>query len=150
MRSPPSSAAMPQEVVVKIVETALGKIIESDLLILGAGGGNDHFIYSLDLGPFINHFVKPISGLTPARVENGWFKVMSVILEILEQENVRFLRNPDGSYLRTVGFGQPGPWFLNIEGGQTLKRKIARRIRAEGTHVFDHILDMDSWDRIYK
>lgn len=156
----------------KIVETALGKIIESDLLILGAGGagcgaavaarhagvdtvlvdkgklescgsaggGNDHFTSSLDLGPFINHVAKPISGLTPAMVENGWFKVMPVILEILEQENVRFLRNPDGSYLRTVGFGQPGPWFLNIEGGQTLKRKIARRVHAEGAHVFDHIL----------
>ena len=50
------------------------------------------------------------------------------------------MRNEDGSYLRTVGFGQPGAWFLNISGGQTLKRKIARRVRAEGAHVFDYIL----------
>jgi len=73
-------------------------------------------------------------------LENGWFKQMPVILKILEEENVDLVRNPDGSYLRTQGFGQPGHWWINIAGGQTLKRKIARRVRAEGAHVFDYML----------
>jgi succinate dehydrogenase/fumarate reductase flavoprotein subunit len=163
----------------KVTETGLGKIIETDVLILGAGaagsgaaiaarregadvvlvekgklescgsagGGNDHFTAALNAGPewdtpetFASYFAKPVSGWTPTMVEKGWFRVIPVILEILEQEKVNFVRNADGSYLRTVGFGQPGAWFLNIAGGQTLKRKIARRVRAEGAHVFDYIL----------
>ncbi len=162
-----------------ITETALGKLVETDVLILGAGaagsgaaiaarregvdvvlvekgklescgsagGGNDHFTAALNAGPetdtceaFVDFFCKPTSGWTPILLENGWFKVIPVILEILEQEKVRFIRNEDGSYLRTAGFGQPGAWFLNISGGQTLKRKIARRVRAEGAHVFDYVL----------
>ena len=65
---------------------------------------------------------------------------MPVILEILEQENVEFVRNSDGSYLRTQGFGQPGKWWINIARGQTLKRKVARRVRAEGANVLNYIL----------
>jgi succinate dehydrogenase/fumarate reductase flavoprotein subunit len=53
---------------------------------------------------------------------------------------VEFVRNNDGSYLRTQGFGQPGKWWINIAGGQTLKRKIARRVRAEGANVFNYIM----------
>jgi adenylylsulfate reductase, subunit A len=162
-----------------ITETALGKIVETDVLILGAGaagsgasiaarregvdvvivekgklescgsagGGNDHFTAALNAGPetdtceaFVDFFCKPTSGWTPTMLENGWFKVIPVILEILEQEKVKFIRNEEGSYLRTAGFGQPGAWFLSISGGQTLKRKIARRVRAEGAHVFDYVL----------
>jgi succinate dehydrogenase/fumarate reductase flavoprotein subunit len=161
------------------IETALGKIVETDVLVLGAGGagsgaaiaarregadvvllekgklescgsaggGNDHFLAVLESGDpldtcdtFVGFLAKPISGYTPAMLRNGWFKIMPVILEILEQENVDFVRNPDGSYLRTQGFGQPGNWWINIAGGQTLKRKIARRVRAEGAHVFDYML----------
>ena len=163
----------------KIRETALGKIIETDVLILGAGaagsgaaiaarregadvvlvekgklescgsagGGNDHFLAVLGSGDetdtcdaLINFFAKPVSGFSPAMIENGWFKQMPVILDILEQEKVGFVRKEDGSYLRTQGFGQPGTWWINIAGGQTLKRRIARRVRAEGANVFDYIL----------
>jgi succinate dehydrogenase/fumarate reductase flavoprotein subunit len=163
----------------KIIETDLGKMIETDVLILGAGaagsgaaiaarregvdvvllekgklescgsagGGNDHFTAVLGSGPetdtcetFVKFMAKPVSGYTPYMIEHGWFKIMPVILEILEQEKVALVRNEDGSYLRTQGFGQPGAWFINIAGGQTLKRKIARRVRAEGAHVFDYIL----------
>jgi succinate dehydrogenase/fumarate reductase flavoprotein subunit len=162
-----------------ITETGLGKIVETDVLILGAGaagsgaaiaarregvdvvlvekgklescgsagGGNDHFTAALNAGAetdtceaFTGFFGKPTSGWTAAMIGNGWFKMIPVVLEILEQEGVKFLRNEDGSYLRTAGFGQPGAWFLNISGGQTLKRKIARRVRAEGAHVFDYVL----------
>jgi len=163
----------------KTTETPFGKMIETDVLILGAGasgsgaaiaarregvdvvllekgklescgsagGGNDHFLAVLEKGDpldtreaFIEFFAKPITGYTPAMLENGWFKQMPVILKILEEENVDLVRNPDGSYLRTQGFGQPGHWWINIAGGQTLKRKIARRVRAEGAHVFDYML----------
>lgn len=162
-----------------MTETALGKMVETDVLILGAGaagsgaaiaarregvdvvlvekgklescgsagGGNDHFTAALNAGPetdtceaFVDFFCKPTSGWTPAMLENGWFKMIPLILEILEQKQVKFLRNEDGSYLRTAGFGQPGAWFLNISGRQTPKRKIARRVRTEGAHVFDYIL----------
>ncbi len=162
-----------------IRETDLGKVVETDVLILGAGaagsgaaiaarregadvvivekgklescgsagGGNDHFLAVLESGEdmdtceaLVNFFAKPISGFSPAMIENGWFKSMPVILEVLEQEKVGFVRNDDGSYLRTQGFGQPGKWWINIAGGQTLKRKIARRVRAEGAHVFDYVL----------
>ncbi len=163
----------------KVKETAWGKVVETDVLILGAGaagsgaaiaarregrdvvlvekgklescgsagGGNDHFTAALNAGPetdtcdaFAGFFGKPTSGWTRAMLENGWFNVIPTIIEILEQEGVKFVRNTDGTYLRTQGFGQPGAWFLNISGGQTLKRRIARRVRAEGAHVFDYVL----------
>ena len=163
----------------KIKQTGIGKLIETDVLILGAGaagsgaaiaarrqgadvvlvekgklescgsagGGNDHFLAVLESSDpadtreaLIEFFSKPISGFTPNMIEKGWFEVMPVILEILEQENVEFVRNSDGSYLRTQGFGQPGKWWINIARGQTLKRKIARRVRAEGANVLNYIL----------
>ena len=163
----------------KVTETGIGKLVETDVLILGAGaagsgaaiaarregvdvvllekgklescgsagGGNDHFLAVLERGDetdtceaLVKFFAKPVSGFSPAMIENGWFRIMPVILEILEQEKVGFVRNEDGSYLRTQGFGQPGAWWINIAGGQTLKRKIARRVRGEGTNVFDYIM----------
>ena len=163
----------------KVIETALGKVVETDVLILGAGaagsgaalaarregvdvvlvekgkiescgsagGGNDHFQAPLGTGPdwdscetFVNFYDRPTSGWSRAMLEHGWYRIVPVILEILEQEQVPFVRNPDGSYLRTVGFGQPGAWYLNISRGQTIKRKIARRVRAEGANVFDYIM----------
>ncbi len=164
---------------VKIEETSIGRIIETDVLILGAGaagsgaaiaarrqgvdvvlidkgklescgsagGGNDHFMAVLEGGDpsdtletLVGFFAKPISGYTPAMIEKGWFEIMPQILQILEEENVQLLRNEDGSYMRTQGFGQPGKWWINISGGQTLKRKIAKRVRAEGAHIFNYIL----------
>ena len=41
-------------------------------------------------------------------LENGWFRVIPVILEILEEEQVPFVRQPDGSYLRTAGIRPAG------------------------------------------
>ena len=115
-----------------IIETGLGKIIETDVPILGAGaagsgaaiaarregvdvvlvekcklescgsagGGNDHFTAALNAGPetdaceaVADFFGKPISGWTAAMIENGGFKVIPVILDILEQEGVKFRRN---------------------------------------------------------
>jgi succinate dehydrogenase/fumarate reductase flavoprotein subunit len=163
----------------KIEQTSMGKLIETDVLILGAGaagsgaaiaarregvdvvivekgklescgsagGGNDHFLAVLErLGPtdsreaLIDFFNKPTSGLTPIMIEKGWFDIMPKILAILEHENVEFVRNNDGSYLRTQGFGQPGQWWINIARGQTLKRKIARHVRAAGAHVLNYVL----------
>src|SRR5512139_4069946 len=102
----------------KTTETPFGKMIETDVLILGAGasgscaaiaarregvdvvllekgklescgsagGGNDHFLAVLEKGDpldtrgaFIEFFAKPITGYTPAMLENGWFKQMPVI-----------------------------------------------------------------------
>ena len=68
-----------------------------------AGGGNDHFLAVLESSDLtdtrealIEFFSKPISGFTPNMIEKGSFEVMPEILEMLEQENVKFVRNSDG------------------------------------------------------
>lgn len=113
----------------------------------GAGAGNDHFLAVLESGAendtceaMVNFFAKPLAGVSADMVINGWFRNMPVILDILNQENVKLVRDENGAYHRTEGFGQPGAWWIHIARGQTLKRKIARRVRAEGVHIFDYIL----------
>ncbi len=162
----------------KLTETSLGKMVETDVLVLGAGaagsgaaiaarregadvviidkgrlescgqagGGNDHFMAVLNSGPdtdtcdtLVKFYARPVSGLTPAMIENGWYKMMPIVLQILVEEKVNFVKNDDGSYLRSQGFGQPGTWWINIDGGQTVKRLVARRVRAEGVNVFDFL-----------
>lgn len=163
----------------KVTETSLGKMVETDVLVLGAGvsgsgaaiaakregadvvvidkgrlescgqagGGNDHFLAVLDSGPqtdtcdaLVKFYSRPVSGLTPGMVENGWYRMMRPVLDILVEEKIGFVKNEDGSYLRSQGFGQPGSWWIHVEGGQTVKRQIARRVRAEGINVFDFLL----------
>jgi len=86
----------------------------------------------------VNFYKGPLSGFTPLMIEEGWGKTMPVILKILQEVGVIFIRNEDGSWLRTVGFGQPGAWFMNIENGQYVKRLLARKVREMGIRVMDH------------
>ena len=119
-----------------------GKLESSGCL----GGGNDHFMAILNSAePFdstedaVKFFATPLSGFTPAMVRK-WVESMPRMVALLEEVGVDLMRKPDGSYLRTVGFGQPGSWHINIANGQTVKRRLARKIRSLGVDVLDHVM----------
>ncbi len=111
------------------------------------GGGNDHYMAVLDEGhptdtveSLCEFYSKPIIGWSASMIKNGWYRNMRPILEMLENAGLEFVREPDGSYRRTEGFGQPGAWWLHIAKGMTLKRKIARIVRSMGVDVLDHAM----------
>ncbi len=110
------------------------------------GGGNDHFMAILNSNEphdstedAVQFFAGPISGYTPGMVRQ-WVNVMPRMVALLEEVGVDLMRRPDGSYLRTVGFGQPGSWHINISNGQTIKRRLARKIRSLGVDVLDYVM----------
>jgi len=119
-----------------------GKLESSGCL----GGGNDHFMAVLDSGPqedtreaLIDFYQGPTSGYTTAMISQ-WYETMPVMIDLLLDIGVKFEKNPDGSWLRTVGFGQPGAWFINIANGQLIKRRLAHKIRNLGIDVLDHVM----------
>ena len=65
---------------------------------------------------------------------------MRPILDMLEQGGVDFGRTAAGRYHRTQGFGQPGTWWCHIANGMTIKRVMARIVRARGVNVLDRIM----------
>ena len=110
------------------------------------GGGNDHFMAVLNSGPktdteeaVIEFYKGPTSGYTPEMISR-WVRAMPVMLDVLQEIGIEFVENPDGSWLRTVGFGQPGNWWINIKNGQLIKRRLAKRIRDIGVEVIDHVM----------
>jgi succinate dehydrogenase/fumarate reductase flavoprotein subunit len=121
-----------------------GKLESSGCL----GGGHDHFMAILHSGEendtteaIVNFYCSnPMSGLTPELVEEGWVKMMPHALDILQEVGVEFLKNEDGSWLRTAGFGQPGNWWININNGYIIKRLLAKKVRDMGVDVVDHIM----------
>jgi succinate dehydrogenase/fumarate reductase flavoprotein subunit len=120
-----------------------GKLESSGCL----GGGNDHFMAVLNSGPetdtteaAVKFFNTPMAGLSPKLVADGWVKAMRPMVDVLLEIGVKFATNPDGSWLRTIGFGQPGAWWINLENGATLKRRLAKKIRGLGVDVMDHIM----------
>lgn len=111
------------------------------------GGGNDHFMAVLNSGPetdtteaLVNFVKGPMSGMTEKMIEEGWVKTMPPVLEILQEVGVEFVENEDGTWLRTVGFGQPGNWWINIRNGHNVKRLIAKKVRSMGIDILDHIM----------
>ena len=160
-----------------VTETAWGKRIKTDVLILGTGasgvgaalraaelkadvlmvgqgrlessgclgGGNDHFIAVLNtdepqdtIDDLVKAYLKPSSGYSEKQIRD-WGEVMPAMVDFLEGEGVKLLHNPDGSYLRTAGRGEPA-WYINIADGQMIKRLIARKIRSMGADVLDHVM----------
>lgn len=126
----------------RVVLVDKGKLESSGCL----GGGNDHFMAVLNSGPetdteeaVVRFFSSPASGYSRELVSR-WVRAMPPILRILEESGVEFVRNDDGTLLRTVGFGQPGPWWINIRNGQMVKRRVAKRIRSIGVEVLDHVM----------
>ncbi len=112
------------------------------------GGGNDHYMAVLDepgephdsVEDLVKFYAKPLNGLTPAMLKNGWYAHMKHFLDILGEAGVQFSRKADGSYLRTQGFGQPGRWWVHIANGMTIKRVLARIVRKSGVNVLDHVM----------
>jgi succinate dehydrogenase/fumarate reductase flavoprotein subunit len=107
------------------------------------GGGNDHFMAVLDTDEpndnkeaFVNFHMKSAFGYRKAQIEQ-WHAALKPCLAILEEVGVEFLRKPDGTRVRSVGFGQPGAWWIHIQNGRTIKRNLAKKIRALDVHVLD-------------
>ena len=114
------------------------------------GGGNDHYMAVLNEkgAPFdtaddlVKFYSKPLTGYSPTMIVNGWYNHMYHMLKRLEDRGVQFSKNPDGTYKRTQGFGQPGTWWVHIANGMTIKRVMARIVRDSGVHVLDRIMAM--------
>ena len=111
------------------------------------GGGNDHFMAVLHSGPetdtskaLVNFYKGPLSGYTEKLIKEAWVKTMPPVLDILQEVGLEFVKNDDGTWLRTVGFGQPGAWWINIKNGHIVKRLIAKKVRKMGIDVLDHIM----------
>ncbi|MFH1491389.1 MAG: FAD-binding protein [Pseudomonadota bacterium] len=120
-----------------------GKLESSGCL----GGGHDHFMAVLhsreendNTEAVVNFYSDPMHGVTPTLIEEGWVKMMPHALEILQEVGVEFAKKEDGSWLRTVGFGQPGKWWINIINGHIIKRLIAKKVRDMGVDIMDHIM----------
>jgi adenylylsulfate reductase, subunit A len=120
-----------------------GKLESSGCL----GGGHDHFMAILHSGPetdsteaVVNFYKNPMTGLSPKVIEEAWVKMMPTALSILQEVGVEFVLNPDGSLMRTVGFGQPGNWWINIKNGSIVKRLLAQKVRAMGVNVVDSMM----------
>ena len=112
------------------------------------GGGNDHYMAILDeedtpfdgVEDLVEFYAKPLNGWTPSMLENGWYRHMRPLLDRLEAGGVDFGKTADGRYHRTQGFGQPGTWWCHIANGMTIKRVMARLVRAEGVNVLDRVM----------
>jgi len=109
------------------------------------GGGNDHFVAVLGTeGPddtidaLVRVHNKPGSGFSEKQIRE-WGEVMPAMVTFLENEGVHLLHREDGSYLRTAGRGEPA-WYINIAEGQMIKRLVAKRLRAMGADVLDHVM----------
>lgn len=120
-----------------------GKLESSGCL----GGGNDHFMAVLNSGPatdtgqaVVDFYRTPLSGLSAKMIEEGWVRNMPVVMGLLQEIGVEFLRDESGGWLRTVGFGQPGGWWVHIKNGMTIKRRLGRRVRQMGIRVMDHVM----------
>ena len=118
-----------------------GKLESSGCL----GGGNDHFMAVLDevehdgLEDLYAYYATPVSGLTRDHVRN-FYDAMKPCIKILEDAGVELMHNPDGSYMRSVGFGQPGPWWIHINHGYNVKPLLAKYIRNLGVKPLDHFM----------
>jgi succinate dehydrogenase/fumarate reductase flavoprotein subunit len=110
------------------------------------GGGNDHFKAILNSKQendteevFVKFFKGPTSGLS-AEALSLWVKAMPPMLDVLQEVGIKFMASPDGTWVRTSGFGEPGAWYIQIENGQLIKRRLARKIRQMGVDVFDYVM----------
>jgi succinate dehydrogenase/fumarate reductase flavoprotein subunit len=107
------------------------------------GGGNDHFMAVLDTDEphdskedFVNFHMKSAFGYRKVQIEQ-WHAALKPCIAVLDEVGTEFLRKPDGTRVRSVGFGQPGAWWLHINNGRVIKRNLAKKIRSLDVHVLD-------------
>lgn len=110
------------------------------------GGGNDHFLAiqytdaeTDSVEAMVRTFCANASGYHPSQVRE-WAEIMPKMIQLLESLGIDLIRNADGSYYRTTGFGHPGPWFINIRNGQFIKRRLGKYVRGLGVDVLDHVM----------
>lgn len=124
---------------------------KADVLMVGQGrlessgclgGGNDHFMAALGTDEpndtreaFVNFFMKSAYGYRETQL-NQWFDALAPCVKILDEVDTEFLVK-DGKRYRSAGFGQPGAWWLHITNGTSIKRHLARRVRASSINVLD-------------
>ncbi len=108
------------------------------------GGGNDHFMAILDTDEpndnkeaFVNFYMKSAFGYKKEQLEQ-WHAAIKPCLKTLDEVGTKYLLKPDGTRFRSVGFGQPGAWWLNIINGKTIKRNLAKKIRSLDVNVLDN------------
>lgn len=112
------------------------------------GGGNDHYMAVLDepgmahdsVEDLIKFYAKPLNGWTSVMLTNGWYQHMRHFLNVLGEAGVDFAKKPNGTYLRTQGFGQPGHWWVHIANGMTIKRVLAGLVRKAGVTSLDNVM----------
>lgn len=125
--------------------------LKADVLLVGQGrlessgclgGGNDHFMAALGTDEpndsreaFVGFFMKSAFGYREAQL-NQWFDAIKPCVKVLEEVGTEFLVR-GGKRYRSVGFGQPGAWWLHITNGTAIKRHLARRVRRSGVNVLD-------------
>ena len=125
----------------KVLLADKGKLESSGCL----GVGNDHFMAVLDevehdgIEDLYGYYATPVSGLTRDHVRN-FYDAMKPCIKILEDAGVELMRTPDGSYMRSVGFGQPGPWWIHINHGYNVKPLLAKYIKGLGVKPLDHFM----------
>lgn len=110
------------------------------------GGGNDHFMAVLDTDEphddketFINFYMKSAYGYKREQLAQ-WHDAFKPCLAVLDEVGTQFKPKEGGGRFRSVGFGQPGAWWLHIVNGRTIKRNLAKKIRKlPGIHVLDDI-----------
>ncbi|MEW6666208.1 MAG: FAD-binding protein [Thermodesulfobacteriota bacterium] len=107
------------------------------------GGGNDHFQAVLDTDEphdnkeaFVHFHMKSAFGYKREQLEQ-WHAALKPCLAVLDEVGTEYLLKPDGTRFRSVGFGQPGAWWLHITNGRSIKRNLAKKIRSLDVHVLD-------------
>lgn len=110
------------------------------------GGGNDHFMAVLDTDEpndnkeaFINFYMKSAYGYKREQIAQ-WHDALKPCLAVLDEIGTQFKPKEGGGRFRSVGFGQPGAWWLHIVNGRTIKRNLAKKVRKlPGIHILDDI-----------
>ncbi len=99
------------------------------------GGGNDHFMAVLDTDEpyddkeaFINFYMKSAYGYKREQLAQ-WHDAFKPCLAVLDEVGTEFKPKEGGGRFRSVGFGQPGAWWLHIVNGRTIKRNLAKKVR---------------------
>jgi len=111
------------------------------------GAGQDHYGTHLNTGPgwdsdeaATKWYSLPGWGVSPKLVEKTFTKVVGPMVKRLENWGVEFFKNSDGTYYRTQGLGQPGPWWLMMKNGRYLKRIISKKVLEAGAEVVEQVM----------
>ncbi|MDL2307115.1 FAD-binding protein [Desulfovibrio sp. OttesenSCG-928-C06] len=126
----------------------------ADVLLVGKGtlegsgslgGGNDHFMAALgtdephdDKETFINFYMKSAFGYKREQLSQ-WYDAFAPCLAVLDEVGTEFKPDGRGGRYRSIGFGQPGAWWLHIVNGRSIKRNLAKKVRSLNVNVLDDI-----------